>query len=237
MINADEIAQARKFGAATLHEAAGRIGALPGALQAIDPSFGVAGRAFTIHGPGGDNLWIHRALYLAQPGDILVVCTSGGHEFGYWGEILNEAAIARGLGGLVIDGGVRDVAALRRASFPVFARGHCIRGTGKDHGAIAWLNKPIQIGDVVIASGDLIVGDVDGVVAIPPRTLRACLSVLKRAKTMRSKRSKKFAPARERLIFTTLALAPCVKEGACARIVQPEFRPCVLPNAVARANM
>lgn len=167
MINADEIAQARKFGAATLHEAAGRIGALPGALQAIDPSFGVAGRAFTIHGPGGDNLWIHRALYLAQPGDILVVCTSGGHEFGYWGEILNEAAIARGLGGLVIDGGVRDVAALRRASFPVFARGHCIRGTGKDHGAIAWLNKPIQIGDVVIASGDLIVGDVDGVVAIP----------------------------------------------------------------------
>lgn len=167
MINADEIAQARKFGAATLHEAAGRIGALPGALQAIDPSFGVAGRAFTIHGPGGDNLWIHRALYLAQPGDILVVCTSGGHEFGYWGEILNEAAIARGLGGLVIDGGVRDVAALRRASFPVFARGHCIRGTGKDHGAIAWLTKPIQIGDVVIASGDLIVGDVDGVVAIP----------------------------------------------------------------------
>lgn len=167
MFTPAQVTQARKFGTATLHEAGGRIGALPGALRPVDARFTLAGPALTVHVPAGDNLWIHRALYLAKPGDILVVCTSGGREFGYWGEILNEAAVARHLGGLVIDGGVRDVAALVRMDFPVFSRGVCIRGTGKDHDAIAWVNKPVQIGDVTIAAGDLIVGDIDGVVALP----------------------------------------------------------------------
>jgi 4-hydroxy-4-methyl-2-oxoglutarate aldolase len=167
VLSSAQIECARKFGTATLHEAGGRIGALPGALRPVDARFSLAGAALTVHVPAGDNLWIHRALYLAKPGDILVVCTGGGHEFGYWGEILNEAAMARQLGGLVIDGGVRDVAALSRMDFPVFSRGVCIRGTGKDHDAIAWVNKPIQIGDVTINADDLIVGDIDGVVALP----------------------------------------------------------------------
>lgn len=162
-----QIAQAAKFGTATLHEAAGRIGALPGALRPVDERFSLAGPALTVHVPAGDNLWIHRAIYLAKPGDVLVVNTSGGHEFGYWGEILNEAAMVRGLGGLVIDGGVRDVAQLRRAALPVFSRGYCIRGTGKDHNAIAWVNRAVQIGDVLVSAGDLVVGDLDGVVALP----------------------------------------------------------------------
>ena len=175
MFTPAQIEQARKFGTATLHEAAGRIGALPGAVRPVDARFTLAGPALTVHVPAGDNLWIHRALYVAKPGDILIVCTSGGHEFGYWGEILNEAAVARQLGGLVIDGGVRDVGALSRMNFPVFSRGVCIRGTGKDHDAIAWVNRPIQIGDVTIRAGDLVVGDIDGVVALPQAHVREIL--------------------------------------------------------------
>ena len=165
--SADQLDQAKRLGAATLHEAAGRIGALPSAIKPVAPDMRIAGRAFTVHIPPGDNLWIHHALYAAVPGDVLVVSTSGGFEWGYWGDILNTAAIAQGLGGLIIDGGVRDSAALAEMPLPVFSRGICIRGTIKGYEARSWLRRPIQIGDVVIAHGDLVVGDRDGVVAIP----------------------------------------------------------------------
>lgn len=163
----DQLAEAARLGAATLHEAAGRIGALPSAIKPVAPDMRIAGPAFTVHVPAGDNLWIHRALYAAAPGDVLVVSTSGGHEWGYWGDILNEAAIARGLGGLVIDGGVRDVAGLAAMAFPVFASGICLNGTIKGYDATAWLRQPIRVGHAVVAQGDLVVGDRDGVVVLP----------------------------------------------------------------------
>ena len=172
----EELAQAAKLGAATLHEAAGRIGALPGAIKPVTPAMRLAGPAFTVHVPAGDNLWIHRALYQAAPGDILVVSTSGGFEWGYWGDILNEAAIALKLGGLVIDGGVRDTAGLAEMPFPVFSNGVCIRGTIKGFEATAWTRQPVRIGDVVVRQGDLIVGDRDGVVALPAAAVKATLA-------------------------------------------------------------
>jgi 4-hydroxy-4-methyl-2-oxoglutarate aldolase len=162
----DDLAQAKRLGAATLHEAAGRKGALPAAIKPVDPSMALAGPAYTVHVPAGDNLWIHRALYTAARGDILIVCTSGGVEFGYWGDILNEAALAAGIGGLVIDGGVRDTARLAEMPLPVFSNGTAIRGTIKGFQAIAWINQPILIGDVRIMPGDLVVGDRDGVIVI-----------------------------------------------------------------------
>lgn len=164
---ADQLADAARLGAATLHEAAGRIGALPSAIKPVAPDMRVAGPAFTVHVPAGDNLWIHRALYQAAPGDILVVSTSGGIEWGYWGDILNEAAIARQLGGLVIDGGVRDVAGLAAMAFPVFSNGVCLNGTIKGYDATAWTRQPIRIGNVVVRDGDMVVGDRDGVVVLP----------------------------------------------------------------------
>ncbi len=167
MYSAEQLAEAGRLGAATLHEAAGRIGALPSAIKPVAPAMRIAGPAFTVHIPAGDNLWIHRALYQAAPGDILVVSTSGGIEWGYWGDILNEAALAQRLGGLVIDGGVRDVAGLAAGPFPVFSNGICLRGTIKGHDATAWLRQPIRIGDVVVNQGDLIVGDRDGIIALP----------------------------------------------------------------------
>lgn len=161
------LAEARRLGTATLHEAAGRIGALPSAVKPVDPSMTLSGPAFTVHCPAFSNLQIHHAVYHASPGDILVVHVSGGVEAGYWGDILNEAALARQLGGLVIDGGVRDSAGLARAAFPVFSNGICIRGTGKDYHATAWLQQPVRMGEVLIQPGDLVVGDRDGVVVLP----------------------------------------------------------------------
>ena len=166
-LSAQQVHQALGHGAATLHEAAGRIGALPSIIKPIVPSFRMCGPAFTVHGPGYDNLWIHRAVYAAKPGDILVVATDRALEAGYWGEILNEAAMERRLGGLVIEGGVRDSAVLCARSFPVFCAGLCIAGTGKDFGARGWLDAPVRIGSVVVQPGDLVCGDADGVVIIP----------------------------------------------------------------------
>ena len=172
----DALAEARRLGAATLHEAAGRSGALPSGIKPVAPSMVLCGPAFTVHCPPLSNLQIHHAIYNAQPGDVLVVHVSGGVEAGYWGDILNEAAMARGLGGLVIDGGVRDTAGLAAAAFPVFSDGVCIRGTGKDFQAVAWLQEPVRIGEVIVAPGDLVMGDRDGVMVLPADTVPRVLA-------------------------------------------------------------
>ena len=161
------VAAARALPTATLHEAGGRIGVMPSTIKPVSPTFRLCGPAVTVHSPGGDNLWLHRAIYVAQPGDVLVVHVGGAYEFGYWGEIMSCAAKSRGLAGLVIDGCVRDGGILADFGLPVFARGLSIRGTGKDHGARGWVNFPTLFDDLTVNAGDLIVGDIDGVVAIP----------------------------------------------------------------------
>lgn len=161
------VQSAKSMSSATLHEAAGQIGALPSVIQAATPGLRACGAAITVHMPGGDNLWLHRAIYVAQPGDILVVYASDAYDYGYWGEIMSVAAKARELGGLVIDGCVRDSDQLAEIGIPIFSRGLCIRGTSKDHDALGWVNAPILLGDVIVRPGDLILGDGDGVVAIP----------------------------------------------------------------------
>jgi 4-hydroxy-4-methyl-2-oxoglutarate aldolase len=161
---------AQSMPAATLHEAAGKTGALPAAIKPVVPAFCVCGPALTVHSPPADNLWLHRALAIAQPGDVLVVYTSDAYEYGYWGEVMSTAARYRKLGGLVIDGCVRDLVLLQDIGFPVFARGLCIRGTGKDFAARGWLNAPLRIGEVTVNAGDLIAGDADGVVVVPRGT-------------------------------------------------------------------
>jgi len=176
-VSAAVVASARALPTATLHEAGGKIGALPSSIKPVAATFRCCGPALTVHSPGGDNLWLHRALDIAQPGDVLVVHVSGAYDHGYWGEIMTTMAKARGLAGLVIDGCVRDGVLLEQIGFPVFARGLCIRGTAKDYGAIGWLNAPVLVGDVPVSAGDLVVGDADGVVVVP--RLRAAEIVAK----------------------------------------------------------
>jgi 4-hydroxy-4-methyl-2-oxoglutarate aldolase len=151
---------------ATAHEAAGRTGALPSAIRALHPDMRLAAPAFPVRCPPGDNLWIHRAVYAARAGEVLVVDTGGGFEHGYWGEILTEAALARQLAGLVIHGGVRDSRQLVELGWPVFAERVCVRGTGKDPAGDGALGEPVRFGDVEVRRGDLVVADADGVVGI-----------------------------------------------------------------------
>lgn len=179
-LDAQLLAAARALSSATLHEASGKQGALPSAIKPIDARFRLCGTAYTVHSPGGDNLWLHRALDLASPGDVLVVDVSGSYEHGYWGEIMSSAARARGIAGLVLNGCVRDGALLGEIGFPVFARGLCIRGTGKDFGAPGFLNFPVLVGEVVVKAGDLVVGDADGVVAVSAARVSEVISAARR---------------------------------------------------------
>jgi 4-hydroxy-4-methyl-2-oxoglutarate aldolase len=151
----------------TIHEAGGKIGALPSAIRPAHPSFELCGPAFPVKGPPGDNLWLHRGIAAAKPGDILVISVGGHYEAGYWGEIMSTAAVAQKLGGMVIDGCVRDGGILPKVGFPVFARGFCMRGTGKDFNGQGSLGQPLSIGDILIEPGDLVRGDLDGVVVVP----------------------------------------------------------------------
>jgi 4-hydroxy-4-methyl-2-oxoglutarate aldolase len=151
--------------AATVHEAYGRRGALPSAIKPLAAAFCVCGPAFTVDSPPGDNLCLHRAVYRAAEGDVLVV-EAHDPEFGVWGEILSVAASARRLGGLVVNGGVRDSERLAEIGFPVFAAHVCVRGTVKDPRGGGQLGLPLRIGDVVVRNGDAVVGDRDGVVVV-----------------------------------------------------------------------
>lgn len=158
------ISRAIKYGTATLHEAMSRKGALPHRIKPISAAMKLAGPAVTVNSPPMDNLMLHQALYVAQPGSVLVVEVNRGYEGGYWGEIMTIAAQQRKIAGLVIDGCVRDADAIEKLRFPVFSRGLSIRGTDKQGGG--HINWPIVVGDITVNPGDLIVGDRDGVVAI-----------------------------------------------------------------------
>jgi 4-hydroxy-4-methyl-2-oxoglutarate aldolase len=193
-VDPEVLARAKALGSATLHEAAGRTGNLPSAIKPLHPDWKLAGRAVTVHGPAGDNLWIHRAIYAASPGDILVVFPSGGLEWGYWGDIMNTAALQQNLGGLILDGGVRDTARLVEMGFPVFSNGVCIRGAGKDQGAIAFFNRPVRIGEVLVSAGDLVVGDRDGVVVLPGAQVNG---VIERAESREADEAEKLKRIRD----------------------------------------
>lgn len=155
---------ARGHSSATLYEAAKLPVVLDPRIRATWAGARLAGPAFTVRGSGGDNLALHHAVLAAPTGSVLVVDV-GGARHGHWGEVLSVAAQQRGITGLLIDGGVRDHDELRELGFPVFSRNDSIVGTRKDYPGI--LGKSVLLGGVTIATGDLIVGDTDGVVALP----------------------------------------------------------------------
>ncbi len=167
----------QRFGAATLHEALGQTGALSPAIKPLDPTRRLAGPALTVDAKPGDNLVIHHALSFAKRGDVLVVDAKGHVEAGPWGDILTLAAQKRGICGLVIDGSVRDGDAILSMGFPVFSRGLAIRAAQKNQPGR--VNVPIICGGVLIGPGDWIMGDRDGVVAIPAARVSTVIAAAK----------------------------------------------------------
>ena len=125
----------------------------------------MVGPAFTVKTRPGDNLMIHQALDLAQPGDVIVVDGGGEVANALLGEIMLRWAVARKLGGFVIDGAIRDVEAYARSDFPCFARGQSHRGPYKD--GPGEINVPVCIGGMAVCPGDVMIGDADGVLAFP----------------------------------------------------------------------
>ncbi|QSE84835.1 RraA family protein [Rhodococcus koreensis] len=155
---------ARDHATATIYEASQLNIALDPAIRPAWTGARVAGPAYTVQGAGGDNLALHNAVAAAPAGHVLVA-DLGGAQHGHWGEVLAVAAQQRRLLGLIIDGGVRDTVELAGIDFPVFSRGISIVGTRKDYQG--GLGVPITVGGVRITTGDLVVADADGVVAIP----------------------------------------------------------------------
>jgi len=153
------------LGATTVYEAAGRVGSVHPAIKPLARGMRLLGPAVTVRCHPRDNLMLHKALQIAQEGDVLVATTDGFPEAGYWGGLMTTSALARRLGGLAIDGCVRDSEEILHMGFPVFCRGTCMRGTAK--GILGSVNLPILFGDVPVEAGDLILGDDDGLVVIP----------------------------------------------------------------------
>lgn len=125
----------------------------------------LAGPALTVRTRPGDNLMVHRALEMAQPGEVVVVDAGGDLTNAIIGELMIAFARSRGIAGIVIDGAVRDIAAIAADTFPVYARGVTHRGPYKD--GPGTINGLISVGGMPIQPGDLILGDQDGLVAVP----------------------------------------------------------------------
>jgi len=163
----------RNIGSATVHEASGRKGYVDCAIKPIAQGVRICGPAFTVQCHPKDNLMLHKALEKAQPGDIIVASVGGYYDAGYLGGLMATSAVARKIGGLAIDGCIRDSEEIIKMGWPVFCRGFCIFGTAKTGTGL--VNHPILFGGTMVNPGDLILGDNDGVVVVDRNECKAVL--------------------------------------------------------------
>ena len=163
-IPTETVTRYKKLSVATVHEAQGRVGLLSPEIRPVKEGLKLVGRAVTVFATPGDNLMIHVAMEQCEPGDVMVVAVNSRSDCGYFGDLLATLMQARGITGLVIDSGVRDLADLRQMNIPVFSR--CISAQGTVKETLGDVNTPVICGGQVINPSDLIIGDDDGVVVV-----------------------------------------------------------------------
>jgi 4-hydroxy-4-methyl-2-oxoglutarate aldolase len=172
-VSPEIVAEARKFPSSILADVAGRRGGLSGRIAPLAPSMRFAGPALTVEVRPGDNLMIHAAMAIAQPGDVIIVDGKGDLSSALMGEIMSQQCVALGIVAVVIDGAVRDSVAICELGLPMYAAG--LNPNGPTKFVPGRLNHPISIGGVTVNPGDLVVGDADGVTVIERHKAAAML--------------------------------------------------------------
>jgi regulator of RNase E activity RraA len=184
-LSAELIERFRGLASSNLADAMGRFNFMDPAIQSRS-SLLLCGLAVTVNARPADNLMVHKALQVATPGDIVVVSTGGNTTSAVFGELMCHTATAAGLGGIVVDGAIRDVEGITRLGFPAYSRtvspGSCDKdGPGE-------INVPISCGGTVVSAGDIVVGDADGVVVVPRGDAEVILKLVGELMTRESKR-------------------------------------------------
>jgi len=177
-VSPDLVRQACEFQAAILADVAGRRGAMHGRIAALRPRMKLAGPALTVDVRPGDNLMIHAAIALAQPGDVLVIDGKGDQTAALMGTIMMTACQQLGLAGVVIDGAVRDSLEIDEMDYPVFSVGTNPNGPTKN--VPGRIGHPVSCGGVTVRPGDLVVADADGIVVIERERVESLLPVARK---------------------------------------------------------
>ena len=208
-VSAEDVRRAAEYQAAILADVAGRRGTLHGRIKPLAPHMSVAGPAITVEVRPGDNLAIHAAMAVAQPGDVLIVDGKGDLSCALLGEIMATQAQASGIAGIIIDGAVRDADSLGKGHYPVFSAG--LNPCGPSKLISGRVNHPISVDGATVQAGDLVVADIDGVVVIPRDEVQQVIAL-----------------AKEKLEMETRRLA-AIREG--------DLRPHWLDDALRKAGM
>jgi regulator of RNase E activity RraA len=164
----------RKTGTCALSDGLNKFNTMHHQIKPIDETLSIAGCAFTVKMRPGDNLMLHKAIAMAKPGDVIVVDTCGCDSNCVMGDLMGTAAMQQRLGGVVIDGGIRDILELKQSKAPIFAK--CITPAVGDKDGPGEINGLVVCGGVAVVPGDVIVGDANGVVVVPKKDWEAVLT-------------------------------------------------------------